>query len=76
MTFKIFRKSENTNSFGLRGYWAFDQDTFEVISFASSTDFAKGKTLSARELIPVELLRHEGTVVSTQREDFLKEVNV
>jgi len=51
--FVIFRKSENTNSFGLRGYWAVEckprapdqkpQPKLRVWSFATSEDLAKGK---------------------------------
>lgn len=74
MTFKIFRKSENKNSFGLRGYWAYHTTHLEVYSFASSTDYAKGQilpTLSGS----IELLQHEGTVKQSHREGFIKKVD-
>ena len=38
----IFRKSTNTNSFGLRGYWAHDKATLALWSFATSHDLNIG----------------------------------
>ena len=38
----IFRKSTNTNSFGLRGYWVHDKATKSLWSFATSQDLNIG----------------------------------
>ena len=32
----VFRKSTNTNSFGLRGYWVYNKETLSLWSFATS----------------------------------------
>jgi hypothetical protein len=45
----IFRKSVNTNSFGLRGYWAHDQKTRELWSFATSQDLQLKATVNPRD---------------------------
>ena len=44
----IFRKSTNTNSFGLRGYWAHDIATNQLWSFATSTDLNIGDNVEPR----------------------------
>jgi hypothetical protein len=45
----IFRKSTNTNSFGLRGYWAHDKATLSLWSFATSNDLAIGDDVNPRD---------------------------
>ena len=42
----IFRKSTNTNSFGLRGYWAHDKATNSLWSFATSQELNIGDDVS------------------------------
>jgi hypothetical protein len=42
----VFRKSANTNSFGLRGYWVYQQVTGVVKAFASSTELSIGQRLT------------------------------
>jgi hypothetical protein len=44
----IFRKSTNTNSFGLRGYWAHDIATNQLWSFATSQDLSIGDNVEPR----------------------------
>jgi hypothetical protein len=69
----IFRKSTNTNAFGLRGFWAYDPTTFDVWSFASSDhDMALGDTLQGLERF--ELVHKEGTVLTAKRKDFLRRI--
>jgi hypothetical protein len=55
----IFRKSTNTNSFGLRGYWAHDQKTRELWSFATSQDLQLKANVNPRNY---ELPRLERTL--------------
>lgn len=49
---KIIRRSTNTNSFGLRGFWfiedhpAQDFSGCRVFEFASSTDFERGQDVT------------------------------
>jgi len=74
MTFKIFRKSENKNSFGLRGYWAFNPGDFAVVSFASTDELDKGDTVSHRVFVSMELLKFEGRVPQDKQSEFLKMV--
>ena len=42
----IFRRSTNTNSFGLRGYWAHDKATKSLWSFATSQELNIGDDVS------------------------------
>lgn len=44
----IFRKSTNTNSFGLRGYWAHNRATMQLWSFATSQDLKLGDIVEPR----------------------------
>lgn len=69
----VWRKSENTNAFCLRGYWVYDKDTGECFSFATSRDYTKGQALTDSELKGVELWRHELTVPKDKRALFEKE---
>lgn len=46
MSHIIFRKSTNTNSFGLRGYWTKNNATRELHSFATSQNLALGDTVN------------------------------
>jgi hypothetical protein len=71
MSHIIFRKSENTNSFGLRGYWTYDIKTFELHSFATSRDLAKWSTVTDLQNAPFELLRKEGQVLPTKQASFI-----
>jgi hypothetical protein len=65
----IFRKSTNTNSFGLRGYWAHNRDTKQLWSFATSHDLAIGDNV---EPTNYELPRLEAQFQTvTQFEEFL-----
>lgn len=68
----IFRKSTNTNSFGLRGYWAHDRATLTLWSFATSQDLAIGVYV---EPARYELPRLERQLQSvTQFDNFLKKI--
>lgn len=58
----IFRKSTNVNSFCLRGYWAFNTDSREVVSFATSQEFDKGYEFAERSTNALELWESHGTV--------------
>jgi hypothetical protein len=71
MSHLIFRKSTNTNSFGLRGYWAYDTTTHELHSFATSRDITKWSTLKDIHTAGFELLQHEGTVPAGKVHQFL-----
>jgi hypothetical protein len=53
----IFRKSINTNSFGLRGYWVHDKTTLSLWSFATSYNLNIGDNAnpSAYELPRLEV---------------------
>jgi len=53
----IFRKSANTNAFGLRGYWVYDPHTRSMTSFAASADYAIGQrfnTMPFGELVQAQ----------------------
>lgn len=69
--FIVFRASDNRNAFGLRGYWAYNTETGDVVSFATSTDFDKGHTLTMQEIPAMELWRSEGRVPEARRPDFV-----
>jgi hypothetical protein len=71
MSHIIFRKSTNTNSFGLRGYWTYDTKTFELHSFATSRDLAKWSTVTDLQAAGFELLRLETAVPPQQQAKFL-----
>jgi hypothetical protein len=71
MSHIIFRKSQNTNSFGLRGYWVYDPETFELHSFATSRDLVKWSTITNLQAAPFELLRNEGTILAKGQARFL-----
>jgi hypothetical protein len=75
MSHIIFRKSTNINSFGLRGYWTYDTDTFELHSFATSRDLTKWSTVTNLQAAGIELLRNEGTVLPTKRAHFIAACN-
>jgi hypothetical protein len=47
----IFLKSTNTDSFGLRGYWAHDKATLSLWSFATSNDLAIGDDVNPRDYV-------------------------
>jgi hypothetical protein len=67
----IFRKSTNTNSFGLRGYWAHNRDTKQWWSFATSQDLAIGANVEPRDY---ELPRLEAQFQTvTQFDKFLNQ---
>lgn len=67
----IFRKSTNTNSFGLRGYWAYCPTSFELHSFASSQNLAIGSKVNP---FSFEIPRFEGVVIPAKRKQFLQTV--
>lgn len=70
----IFRKSANTNAFGLRGYWYVNTDTNTVHSFASSHDWPNPHhtTSEAIRQHSCELHREELTdATPKQRKDFI-----
>jgi hypothetical protein len=71
MSHIIFRKSQNTNSFGLRGYWTYDTESFEQHSFATSRDLAKWSTVTDLQAAGFELLRKEGQIMPKQQANFL-----
>ena len=71
MSHIIFRKSANTNSFGFRGYWTYDTESFELHSFATSGDLAKWSTVTDLQAAGVELLRNEGQVIPTKQASFI-----
>jgi hypothetical protein len=71
MSHIIFRKSQNTNSFGLRGYWTYDTKTFELHSFATSRDLDKWSTVTNLQTAGFELLRKEGQILPTKRAAFI-----
>jgi hypothetical protein len=71
MSHIIFRKSANTNSFGLRGYWTYDPESFELHSFATSRELVKWSTITDLQAAGFELLRKEGTVIPKQQANFL-----
>jgi hypothetical protein len=71
MSHIIFRKSENTNSFGLRGYWTYDTKTFELHSFATSRDLTKWSTVTNLQAAGFELLRKEGQILEKGQAKFL-----
>lgn len=60
----VFRRSENTNDFGLRGYWVAFENTGKVFSFATSDELKLGKqwlpTFEGR--LNYELVRDEGQI--------------
>jgi len=56
----IFRKSVNTNAFGLRGYWVYNPHTCSMTSFAASADYAIGQRFNTMPF--GELERDEGTM--------------
>jgi hypothetical protein len=60
MSHIIFRKSTNTNSFGLRGYWTRNANTRQLHSFATSQDLAIGAPHD------YELTRLEATLSPSQ----------
>jgi len=61
----VFRRSENTNDFGLRGYWVAFERTGKIFSFATSYELKLGKqwlpTFEGR--LNYELVRDEGRIV-------------
>jgi hypothetical protein len=63
MSHIIFRKSVNTNSFGLRGYWTRNANTRQLHSFATSQDLAIGATVNPHDY---ELPRLEATLSPSQ----------
>lgn len=65
----IFRKSTNTNSFGLRGYWAHNRDTKQLWSFATSTELNLGDDVEPRDYELARLEIQFRTV--TQFDNFL-----
>jgi hypothetical protein len=71
MSHIIFRKSTNTNSFGLRGYWTYDTESFELHSFATSRDLTKWATVTDIQAAGFELLRKEGAILPKQQANFL-----
>jgi hypothetical protein len=71
MSHIVFRKSINTNSFGLRGYWAYDTKTYELHSFATSRNIEKWSTVTNLQAAGFELLQHEGTVPAGKVHQFL-----
>jgi hypothetical protein len=71
MSHIIFRRSENTNLFGLRGYWTYDTETFELHSFATSRDLAKWSTVTNLQAAGFEMLRKETVVPPQQQANFL-----
>lgn len=66
----VWRKSENTNAFGLRGYWVYDKATGDCQSFVTSRNYVKGQDVSDSELAGVELRRVELTVPKGKRAVF------
>jgi hypothetical protein len=50
MSYTVFRKSTNTNSFGLRGYWTHHHNIatglIQLHSFATSQDLSIGDTIA------------------------------
>ena len=74
----VIRRSENTNAFGLRGYWVYDAKTLEVHSFAANHLFttAIGRRVTNWDLQGVELWQHELTVPSNKRAQFEKDFNI
>jgi hypothetical protein len=75
MSHIIFRKSENTNSFGLRGYWTYNPETFELHSFATSRELVKWSTITDLQAAGFELLRKEGQILPTKRAAFITLTN-
>ena len=75
MSHIIFRKSTNTNSFGLRGYWTYDTETYELHSFATSRELKKWSTVTNLQTAGFELLKHERTVPASKVQEFLAVVN-
>jgi hypothetical protein len=71
MSHIVFRKSTNTNSFGLRGYWTYDTKTYELHSFATSQELKKWSTVTNLQTAGFELLQHEGTVPAGKVHQFL-----
>lgn len=65
----IFRKSTNTNSFGLRGYWTKNSITRELHSFATSQDLAIGAAVNPYDY---ELPRLEATLSPSQFNELTK----
>lgn len=69
----IFRKSTNTNSFGLRGYWAHCNKTRTLWSFATSHDLKIGDKV---EPTRYELPRLERTHTITEHLKFISLLGV
>lgn len=81
----IFRRSSNTNAFGLRGYWAIEEQPLpgseecRVWSFATSEDMPKGDRMlpffvneAGQHAMPAfELPELKGTVLRAKRSVFL-----
>lgn len=85
----IIRRSENTNAFGLRGYWAIEskpvlgsQDC-RVFSFATSESFDRGQEALLAFIVDdnwqparpaYELTRQEGAVHKRLRPKFIRAI--
>lgn len=85
----IIRRSENTNAFGLRGYWAIeskpvlDSQDCRVFSFATSESFDRGQEARLAFIVDsngqparpaYELTHQQGTVHERLRPDFIRAV--
>ena len=66
----IFRRSENTNTFGLRGYWVYTPVTRHVHSFAAADDWPVGTALSPVQMRHIELWTFEHRIEATRRSEF------
>lgn len=70
----IFRKSTNTNSFGLRGYWEYNPEAREIREFATSDDLQIGQVVGdkAPHAFSRELLTPQGNIAMHRRALFEK----
>jgi hypothetical protein len=70
MSHIIFRKSENTNSFGLRGFWVYSPLTGDVYSAATSRALTVGQVIKDLHTGHYELVKHEFTIEPAKRAEF------
>lgn len=67
-TWIIFRKSANTNSFGLRGYWEYNPETRALREFATSRELEIGDVVTEPTMgFTREIPENKGTVPLHQR---------